>query len=132
MVMRLGLFKGFNKSMCPVLRAIRRLVTFFGSIHQPELERIHANLASQLGDYTFNRKGGHWRARCPVRGRTRPVDENVVTNGFHVIGPVTSKAGHATKANPAALEGTTLVLEQAFHGGDGAIFFSTDLDPHAC
>ena len=99
-------------------------------VFEPQLQRVHANLLGQDVEHALDRKRRDRRARRPVGGRFRPVAHDVVAHRVLVRGVVGREGAQARIHDRRAREGAGLELELALGGGDRAVLFDADLDPH--
>ena len=101
-----------------------------GRVLEAEFDRVHADLLGAHVHDALDREGRDRRARRAVGGGFRPVADDVVTNRLGVGDVIGRECAQAPVHHRRARKGAGLELEEPFGGGDLAVLFDADLDPH--
>ena len=111
------------------LGAVRAARPFPGSIAEPELDRVEAELA---GDLVNNLLGGERRLRrprSPVGRAAGLVHDHVVALDRHVLAVVRREDAHGARRDERARIRARLVGERRLHGLNSPVVRGPDLDP---
>ena len=118
----------FLASDAAELRAVRATRPFSGSVAQAELDRVLADLGSDLVDHLLGGEGRLRRSRSPVGRAARLVHNDVEAVDRDVLAIVHREDAHAARGNEGTGIRTGLIGERRLERLDLPVGRSADLD----